>query len=99
MTWLGSGSRAGSHWREEGSRGSTQTGKNKWHEQDVATGEEGRDTDRYVGVLVEDDLEEVRGEDRRGFEMLLRSEDVLLLAVGTRRGAGQICNTQSQPHH
>lgn len=51
----------------------------------------GGDTDRYIGVFVENDLKEVRREYRRGFEMLLGSEDVLLLPIWTRRGAGQIC--------
>jgi len=44
----------------------------------------------YVGVLVEDDLEEVRRQNGRGFESLLGLEDVLLLSVRSRRGAGQI---------
>ncbi len=58
---------------------------------ECANGKRGGDTHRYVGVLVEDDLEEVRRENGRGFKMLLRSEDVLLLPVWTWRGAGQIC--------
>lgn len=49
------------------------------------------DTDGYICVLVEDDLKEMRREDGRGFEVLLWSEDVLLLPIRTRRRAGQIC--------
>lgn len=45
---------------------------------------------RDVGVLVEDDLEEVWGEDGRGFEAFLRPKHVLLLSIGPWRGAGQI---------
>lgn len=45
---------------------------------------------RDVGVLVEDDLEEVWGEDGRGFEAFLRPKHVLLLSIGPWRGARQI---------
>lgn len=51
----------------------------------------GIETDRYIGVLVENDLKEVRREYWWGLEMLLWSEDVLLLPIWTWRGAGQIC--------
>ena len=57
----------------------------------MATVKEGADTDGYIGVLVENDLKEVGREYRWSFEMLLGSEDVLLLPVWTWRGAGQIC--------
>lgn len=50
-----------------------------------------RDTDGYICVLVEDDLKEMRREDGRGFEVLLWSEDVLLLPVRSWGRAGQIC--------
>lgn len=49
------------------------------------------DTDWYIGVFVEDDLKEMRREDGWGFQMLLRSEDILLLSIWTWRGARQIC--------
>lgn len=52
------------------------------------------ETDRNVGVLVEDDLKEVRGEYRWGFETLLRSEEVLLLPIRPWGGAGQICEIE-----
>lgn len=38
-------------------------------------------THRDIGVLVEDDLEEVRREDGRGFEAFLRPVHIHLLAV------------------
>lgn len=54
---------------------------------------DGGDTHRYICVLVENDLEEVRREYGRGFKMLLRSADVLFLPIQTRRGTGQICQS------
>jgi len=49
------------------------------------------DTDGYIGVFVQDDLKQVRWEYRRGFKVLFRSEAVLLLAIWSWRGAGQVC--------
>lgn len=57
------------------------------------------DTHRYICVLVENDLEEVRREYGRGFRMLLRSADVLFLSVWTRRGTGQICQSRNDLSH
>lgn len=45
-------------------------------------------THRDVGVLVEDDLEEVGREDGRGFEALLGPVHVHLLPIRSRWGAG-----------
>lgn len=99
MTWLGSGSRAGSHCRER-MRGELQKKSHKETTkkrqlksvcEEMATVKEGAETDGYIGVFVENDLKEVGREYRWSFEMLLGSEDVLLLPVWTWRGAGQIC--------
>lgn len=48
-------------------------------------------THRDARVLVQDDLEQVWGEDGRCFKPLLWLGDVGLLVVGSWRGAGQFC--------
>ena len=47
-------------------------------------------THRYPRVLVEDDLQQVWGEDGRGLEALLGFEHVLFLSIQTWGGAGEI---------
>lgn len=54
------------------------------------------DTDGNVGVLVKNNLKQVRWENGRGFEVLLGSEDVLLLTVRTWRRAGQVCDEKKK---
>lgn len=97
MTWLGSGSRAGSHCKERGRGKLTNHNPDNNKDKIKSRCKGGGDTDGYIGVLVENDLKEVRGEYRWGFEMLLRSEDVLLLPIWTWRGAGQICKHTKAP--
>lgn len=75
-------------WERERERPYTPWRRTRWG---YGNRKDGGDTDRYVRVLVENDLKEVRRENRRGFEMLLGSDDVLFLPVRTWRGAGQIC--------
>lgn len=88
---MGSGSRAGSHCKEEES----QRGQDLMTKTDLDKRRDGGNTHRYICVLVENDLEEVRREYGRGFKVLLGSADVLFLPIWTRRRTRQICQSRS----
>ena len=47
-----------------------------------------------AGVLVEQDLQQVRGQDRGVFDLVLWLEQVGVLQVGPRRRAGQVWETE-----
>lgn len=82
ITWFGSGSSVGSHWRRDvvclfvGAAG--------------AVMRDALATHRDARLLVEQHLQQVRRQEGRMFELLLSSDHVGVLLVRTRWGAGHV---------
>lgn len=84
ITWLGSGSSVGSHWR----RGEELVCYSFFFPTGEVRGVVA--THRDARVLVEKHLQQVRRQEGRMFELLLSSDHVGVLLVRTGRGAGQV---------